>query len=261
MAICRGRRSGQPREPAIIINMDRRLPILVCLVLSTALALPATAIAQQRTISVNGSVTQQVPNDAAGLGFSVSKSAGSRAAALQLVSTQLRAVIAVVQAAPGVGATGVSTGQISLRRVRRAKHVIYVANEGISVITNEPLESGELINAALRAGATATRGPTFFIGNSELAYSQALAAAFAQAKARAATLASQAGLSLGQVLNLEEGGGVASPPAASEKASPGCTGTVAPTKAKAATCAAPSPPVSPGTSTVTATVHVVFELQ
>jgi uncharacterized protein len=261
MAFCRRRRSGQLRGPAIIINMDRRLPILVCLVLSTAIALPATAIAQQRTVAVNGSVTQQVPNDAAGLGFSVSKSAGSRAAALELVSEHLRAVIAVVQAAPGVGATGVSTGQISLRRVHRAKRVIYLANEGINVITTQPLESGELISAALRAGATAMRGPTFFIGNSELAYSQALAAAFAQAKARATTLASQAGVSVGQVLNIEEGGGVAITPPASEKASPGCTGAVAPTKAKAATCAVPSPPVSPGTSTVTATVHVVFELQ
>jgi uncharacterized protein len=238
--------------------MTKRFHIPITLVLALALIAPASALAQGRVVSVNGSVTQQVPNDSAGLGFSVSASGGNRIAALKAASRRLRGVIAVVQATPGVGAGDVTTGPVSVRRVSHAKHLVYLASEGISVITHQPLQTGELISAAFRAGATGARGPTFFAGNSELAYNQALIAAFEQAKVKAVALAAQAGASLGAVVSIEEGGGTNSPPVSPVKGSSGCSGPTPPTKANA--CNAPEPPINPGTSTVTATVHVVFEL-
>ncbi len=245
---------------AIMLVINKGAHLLIGMVLAVTLFAPAQALAQARTVSVDGSVSQQVPNDSAGLGFSVSASGGSRLAALRAVSRRLGAVITVVQAAPGVGAGNVTTGQVSVRRLRSSKHDDYLASEGISVTTHQPLQAGELISAALRAGATGTRGPTFFVGSSELAYNQALAAAFEQAKTKAAALAGEAGASLGAVISIEEGGAVSTPPVSPGKASPGCRSVAPPTTASGSACVSPEPPVNPGTSTVTATVHVVFEL-
>jgi uncharacterized protein YggE len=208
---------------------------------------PATALAIERTVSVNGTATQQVPNDTAGLGFSVAKERGSRAAALRIVAVRLRAVIAAVQAIPGVGPGDVTTGRISIRRVVHGKRTLYRASEGVSVILHQPEQAGQAVDAALAAGATGSRGPSFFPGNPELAYDNTLVAAFDQAKAKAAALATRAGATLGPAIAIEEGTEVVP----SQPRSGSAKGVAA----------QPSPPVKPGASTVTATVHVVFALQ
>src|SRR6476620_11795501 len=93
-------------------------------VVALALLLPASASAVERTVTVKGSATQKVPNDAAKLGFSVSKERKSRAAALRAVAVKLRAVIAAVQATPGIGAGDLTTGQISVRKLSRDEHTL-----------------------------------------------------------------------------------------------------------------------------------------
>jgi uncharacterized protein YggE len=212
-----------------------------------ALLLPATAGAVERTVTVKGSATQQVPNDAAKLGFSVSKERKSRQAALRIVAIRLRAVIAAVQATPGIGPGDVTTGEISVHKTTRGKRTLFRASEGIGVVLHEPERSGELVNAAVAAGATATRGPDFFAANPEAAYNNTLLAAFDQAKAKAATLAGRAGAILGPALTIEEG----------TEAVP-VEGRASP---KGAADTAPTPPAKPGASTVTATVRVVFALE
>ncbi len=215
--------------------------------LALLLLVPTAASAQERTVTVNGTATQQVPNDTAGLGFSVAKERRTRAAALRVVSVRLREVIAIVQGTPGVGPGDVTTGRISIRKVTRHKRTVFRASEGISVILHRPEQAGQLVSAAIAAGATGTSGPSFFPGNPELAYDNTLIAAFDQAKAKAAALAARAGATLGPAISIEEGTEVTPPLPASR----GAKGVAA----------QPSPPVKPGASTVTATVHVVFALQ
>lgn len=212
-----------------------------------ALLLPTGAVAAERTVSVHGTSTLKVPNDTASLGFSVSKERKTRKAAIQAVAVDLRKVIATVQGTPGIGPADISTGEISVRKTTKGKHTLYRAAEGIGVILHEPNRAGELVNAAIAAGATGTRGPIFFPGNPELAFNNALLAAFAQAKAKAAALATSAGATLGQVLSIEEGTEVSETTPVSADAK--------------GVEASPSPPVKPGNSTVTATVRVVFALQ
>jgi uncharacterized protein YggE len=222
-----------------------RTPLLLAF-LALCLLAPAAAAGQERTVTVNGSATQQVPNDTAGLGFQVAKERPSRAAALRVVAAGLRAVIAAVGAVPGVGAGDVTTGRISIRKVIRDKRTVYRASEGISVTLHQPERAGELVSAAVGAGATGTSGPRFFPGDPELAYENTLLAAFDQAKAKAAALASRAGAALGPAISIEEGSEVVpNQPEAGLKGA----------------AAEPAPPVKPGSSTVTATVHVVFALQ
>ncbi len=217
-------------------------------VLAIALLVPAVAVGQERTVVVRGAVTQLVPNDAASLSFSVSKERRSRGAALRVVSARLRAVIAAVQTVPGVGPGDITTGQISVRKLIRPNRTLYRASEGISVILHQPERAGEMVSAAIAAGATGTRGPNFFAANPDLAYNSALLAAFDQARAKASALAARAGAVLGPVISIEEGVEISVTPAS-------------PPTTKDTAAAEPTPPVKPGTSTVTATVRAVFALQ
>ncbi|MGC1164898.1 MAG: SIMPL domain-containing protein [Solirubrobacterales bacterium] len=247
-----------------------RTPILTAL-LALALLVPASAeAAVERTVSVTADATLKVPNDSASLGFSVSRERRTRGAALQAISGGLRRVITAVQGIPGVG--DITTGRISVRKSFRGKRVVYRAVEGIGVTLHQPDKAGELVTAAIGAGATGVRGPNFFVGDTEAAFANALAAAFDKAKLRATALATRAGGTLGPALTIDEGEGpelipqlkeASGSPAAdcvtSSPASPGPSPVAV--KRIGRRCAAAPPPVKPGTSTVTATVHVVFALQ
>jgi uncharacterized protein len=219
---------------------------LTALALALALCMSAPAQAAERTVAVKGSATQPVPNDAAKLGFSVSVERKSKGAALRIVATRLRAVIAAVQAIPGIGPGDLTTGEISVRKLRRDERTIWRAAEGVGVVLHQPERAGELVNAAVRAGATGTRGPDFFPSNPEAAYNNTLLAAFDQAKAKASALATRAGAVLGPAISIEEASEVV-PTERSAKAGP--------------LSSEPAPPVKPGRSTVTASVRVVFALE
>lgn len=247
-----------------------RLAIKTIALLATlaALALPAGAGAAERTVAVEASATLKVPNDSASVGLSVSLERRSRGAALRAVSAKLRAVIAAAQAVPGVGDGDVRTGRISVRKSFQGGRPVYRASEGAGVTLHQPERAGELVAAAIRAGATGVRGPTYFVGDTEAAASAVLTAAFEKAKARAATLARAAGATLGPALTIDEGGGAEFPPMPEAKAAPvaGCgsapatsPGPVKRTSTDA--CAGAPPPTKPGTSSVSATVRVVFALQ
>jgi uncharacterized protein YggE len=91
-----------------------------------------------------------------------------------------------------------------------------------------------------------------------------LAAAFDKARLRATALAARAGGTLGPALTIDEGEGPSITPEFDAKSAPAttCGAAAGPTLVKRAQrCATAPPPVKPGTSTVTATVHVVFALQ
>jgi uncharacterized protein YggE len=256
---------------------NRRLGISLLLAAAlAALLVPASAgAAIERTVSVTASATLKVANDSASLGFSVSKERRSRGAALRAVSGKLRGVIAAVQGISGVGDGDVSTGRISVRKSFRGAKPVYRASEGIGVTLHQPDQAGDLVSAAIAAGATGVSGPNYFVGDTEKAFAEALGAAFDKAKGQATALASRAGAALGPALSIDEGEGPQLTPQFDAKAAPetasGCAtaGPTAPTTTasppvaatkRTAACAAP-PPTKPGTSTVTATVHAVFALQ
>lgn len=227
---------------------------LAALLTVGALLLPAAAgAATGRTVAVTATATIKLPNDTATLGFGVKRERKTRSAALQATAAGLRKVIATAKAFPGVGEGDIRTGRISIsvRPVKKGGSIVpvYRASEGIRVTLHEPAKAGELITKGLAAGATGVSGPTFGVGNQEEAFGKALAAAFLKAKERATILATQAGAKLGEALTIEEGEGTPQFVAGSE-------GNLV----KAESKTAPTPPTKPGTSTVRATVHVIFEL-
>lgn len=224
----------------------RRLVFLLLLI--AALAAPAVAAAAERTVSVSATVERQIPNDAAEVHFSVSKERGGRAAALRVVGARVQAVISASQGVAGVGAGDVTTGSISVRRVKRGTRPVYRASEGVTVVTHQPEAAGELVAAGVAAGATSTRGPRFFVGDREAAYNAALVEALEKAKTKAGLLAAAAGATLGPAITIVESGGV-TPFSGTRAAEP------------EAGKDAPAPPVKPGKSTVEATVAATFALE
>lgn len=250
-----------------------RIPILTAL-LALALLVPASAEAAiERTVSVTADATLKVPNDSASLGFSVSRERRTRGAALRAVSAGLRGVIAAAQGVPGVGPGDITTGRISVRKSFRGERVVYRAAEGIGVTLHQPDKAGDLVSAAIAAGATGVSGPNFFVGDTEAAFADALTAAFDKARLRASALATRAGGTLGPALTIDEGEGPELTPqfeSAAPKATGDCAVASPPSSGsgsapvafkRSGRCAAVPPPTKPGTSTVTATVHVVFALQ
>jgi uncharacterized protein len=223
----------------------RRLVFL--LAIAAALLAPTAAVAAERTVSVQATVEREVPNDAAEVRFTVSKERAGRAAALRIVAVRLRAVIAAAERTPGVGPGDITTGSISVRRVKRGKRPIYRASESVTVVTHRPEAAGDLVAAGVAAGATSTRGPDFFVGDREAAYNAALVEALQRAKAKAELLAAAAGATLGPAITITESGNVVPVPA--------------PKASQPAAEEAPAPPVEPGSSTVRATVAAVFALQ
>jgi uncharacterized protein len=221
--------------------------------LAAAALLPAAASAATgRTVAVTASATVKVPNDTAQMSFGVKRERKTRSAALQATAAGLRKVIATAKAFPGVGDADVKTGRIDVRPVQKGKVTVYRATEGASVTLHEPSKSGELIAKVIAAGATGVNGPSFSVGNQEEAFAKVLAAAFTKAKERATVLATQAGAHLGAALTIEEGEGA-------EFIGPRQFDAAEETESTAGK-AAPTPPTTPGKSTVKATVHVIFEL-
>ena len=234
------------------------------------LALAPAAAAQERTVSTSAEATLTVANDSAGIGLSVSRERRTRAAALQAASAGLRRVIGAAERVPGVGAGDVVSGRVSVRRVRRGRRATYRAGEGIAVTLHRPQRAGELIAAAVAAGASTVSGPRFFVGDTEAAFGKALAAAFEAAKTKAEVLAEQAGGTLGATISIDEGGGPELFSAAKGEAAvpvDACAGAASSARRSSASARGstgscpPAPPVEPGRSRVTATVHAVFELR
>jgi uncharacterized protein YggE len=231
----------------------RKATLALAAVVAACALLPAAAgAATGRTVAVTASATVKVPNDTAKVGVGVKREKKTRTAALQATAAGLRKVIAAAKGFPGVGEGDVRTGRIDVRPVQKGKATVYRATEGAQITLHEPSKAGELISTVLGAGATGISGPSFSVGNEEEAFAKVLAAAFVKAKERATVLAEQAGAKLGPAITIEEGEGaeLVEPEFKAAEEASGTTGTVTPT-----------PPTKPGTSTVKATVHVVFELQ
>ena len=222
-----------------------RIALAAAAVLALApLPLAAAATAPARTISVSGTATLQVAPDRAALSLGVSRNAETAAGALSSANAAMQKVIDAVKAA-GVAAKDIQTSQVSLgqRTDQNGKPIGFSAVDSASVTVRDLGRTGPVIDAAVAAGANQISGPTFTRADTDSLYRRALAAAFAQAKAKATTLAASAGLRLGKATQIQE---------SSSQVPIAFQGAAASDKAAAPT------PVEPGQVGVTAGVTVTF---
>jgi uncharacterized protein len=194
------------------------------------------------TITVSGTGTATTVPDRASFDFTVETRAKTAGEALAQNSAEARAVIAAVMG-DGVAAADVQTAELSLSPTTSQNGVTivgYSASNTITVRVRNLTGAGRIVDAAVAAGATGVSGPSLFGGDQSGLYREALKAAVAEAHAKAQALAEAAGVSLGRVTAIVEGGG-ATPVPFSGKAD-----------------AAPSVPIMPGTQEISATVSVTF---
>jgi uncharacterized protein YggE len=187
-----------------------------------------------KSITVTGVGTVETVPDRASFAFTVTTTAGSAKAALAKNGATADAVAAALRGAK------LQTSTVSLDpRLNDAGTAIvgYTASTTITADT-DLAKAGGLIDGAVDAGATGVSGPMWSRSDRDALYRAALKNAVADARARATALADGAGLALGEITSLSEGGAVAQPMPL----------TAADSVAK----------LEPGTQTVDASVTVTF---
>lgn len=202
----------------------------------------------QRTITVTGAGSVKAAPDTATWSFGVTTQAATAKEALAQNSERMTAVIEALKTA-GIAETDIQTSQVSIYPSydpNGQQITGYQAQNQVNAVVKSIDASGDVIDAATKAGANTISGPTLSISKTDDLYETALGAAFDQAKAKAGSLAEKAGVSLGQVVAIVEASYSPSPIYASAE--------------KLAAADSAGAPISVGQSEVTANVTVTFAI-
>lgn len=197
-------------------------------------------------ITVTGEGTARATPDRTSMSFAVQSHGATAEEALAANSAAVRNLVAALKAA-GVAAKDLRTEHFDVSprwdvdKVQEPRG--HQASASITV-SNQPLErASRLGEIATRAGADTVSGPGLTVADPKAAYEGALKRAFADAREKAELLAAAAGVSLGEVTGIIEGG----------------RSEVMPVYAAARDSAAKMP-IEPGTQEIAATVTVTFAL-
>ena len=169
---------------------------------------PGTAT--EHTISVNGSGRVVISPDIADLRLGVSITAATVKAARDANASAMTAVIESLRKL-GISDKDIQTTTLSLSPVyaypqdgSTPKLTGYNLTNGVAVTIRNLDLVGDAIDGALAAGATSMDGVSFRVNDQVAAEKQAREAAMAEAKAKAQTLASAAGVSITGVASISE---------------------------------------------------------
>lgn len=245
----------------MIRNIPRTLALAVALSAGLA-ALSAPAFAQDAaaaTASDDGTLLRVSADaqasrapDIATLSTGVVTQAADANAAMRANSAQMEKVMAAVRAA-GVAPRDIQTSGINLnpqyRYAENQPPVItgYQASNTVSVKVRDLAKLGDAIDALVAGGANQINGPSFGIDEPDAVYDEARREALAKARKRADMYAESLGLRVRRIVSISDGAGFDLPqPVMRSRA--------------VAMDAVAAPPVSPGESTLSATLEVVFEL-
>lgn len=195
-----------------------------------------------RSITATGLGSVTTVPDRAHFSFGVQAQARAASQALEAAAAQLTRVVAALRSA-GVAQADIQTEQISLspRTSEDGAQIVgYLAVSSVSVRVRNLDRAGPVVDAAVGAGANQVFGPSLTRSDQNAVYRGALRAAYADARAKAQTLADAAGVTLGPMTAAVEGGGSVPMPLAAGRAE----------DAKAT--------VEPGTQEIQASVTVTF---
>ena len=188
--------------------------------------------------------------DVAGLSTGVVTQAADANAALRANSAQMAKVVAALRAA-GIAERDIQTSGISVHpQYRHSENqpptiTGYQASNTVAVKVRQIERLGEVLDALVASGANQVNGPSFEIDQPEAVYDEARREALKLAQARAAMYAQSLGLRVRRIVSISEGGGFMPRPMA---------------MGMRAMDAVAASPVSPGESTLSVNLDVVFEL-
>ena len=204
-----------------------------------------------RTITVTGSGRASAAADRAEVRLGVQLSRPSAAEARRDGAALMDAVVAAVAAA-GAGSDDVRTAQVALYPMYehdpggRQRLAGYQLTNQVAITVRRLEDVGRILDEAIEAGASTVESLTFALADDRPLAREALAAAVADARARAEVLATAGSVRLGEVASISEKVGRSGPPG--------------PMFARMEAAAADTP-VVPGDVEVAASVVVVFRIE
>ena len=221
------------------------------------MATPAAGMAAGiPTVSVGGHGEVNVPPDTASVNIGVDIIADTLDLAQEQATAQATAVIDALKAA-GIADEDIQTEYYSVNILRdyseNADPTTITGFEIINqlrVTVRDTDQLGELLDAAVTAGANSIYGVTFYVDDQTAAASEARVEAVANARAKAEELAQAAGMTLGPVVAISEG----APPVLGPVYGMGRGGAEMAMDAAAV-------PVQPGSTTVAVDVTMTVELR
>ena len=223
----------------------------VSLGLALIALLASPAAADPRTISMSGHGEVKAVPDQAQISAGVTTNAPTAAAALAANSSRMQSVFATLRKM-GVPEKNIQTTnfyispQYSNGENNAPRRLTgYQVSNDVTVRLEDVAKLGSALDALVAAGANQMNGISFSIQNPAPALEKARADAVADARTRAETYAKAAGVNLGTILSISEGGGEAPRPVMYRMA---------------AAMAAPPTPVAAGEQSVSADVAMVWEI-
>jgi hypothetical protein len=195
-------------------------------------------------ITVVGTGSVNVTPDRAAFAFGTVSQAPTASAALTASSGAVSRVIAAIQRA-GVAKADLQTAEVSLsaRWSDDGQTIVgYTASNTVTATVRKLGAAGDVVDAAVAAGANQVSGPSLLASDRTSAYRDALKAAVGDARAKAQTLAAASGVTTGQITAIAEAGATPSPMLLAGAARDSAT------------------EIEPGTQNVEATVSVTFAL-
>jgi uncharacterized protein len=163
-------------------------------------------------ITVTGDGTVNATPDQASFNFGVTTQGTTAAEALSRNNSEARSIIDALKKA-GIDASDIQTTQVSLwpQTSSNGNTIIgYQASNSVQV-TADLGKSGALVDAAVGAGANNVDGPNLDTADKSSLYGEALKKALVDAEGKAKAIADGAGLILGKLVKVQEGGN-ATPP-------------------------------------------------
>jgi uncharacterized protein YggE len=216
----------------------------------SAAAQASTADGTLLSVSAHAEATR-VP-DVATISAGVVTQAADANAAMQANARQMDGVMRAIRAA-GIAERDIQTSGINLNpQYRYAEDqppaiTGYQASNTVRVKVRDIGKLGRVLDALVASGANQVNGPSFEIDKPEAAYDEARRAALADAQARATMYADALGVRVRRIVSIDEGGGFQPP-------------MPMPMMARAEKGVAYDTSVSPGETTLSANLDVVFEL-
>jgi uncharacterized protein len=201
--------------------MKKEYPMRVFspLLLASVLALPAAQIAyaESAQVTVTGESTVAVAPDMAVISLGVTATGKTAAEAMEANNGAMTTVLDRLRKA-GVADADLQTATLQLNPnwVNATPDVApsingYTASNQVSVRLRALDTLGTVLDAAISDGANTLNGVSFDLANKRPAQDQARAAAVKDAVARATLLAEAAGVKLGKIVSITEGGAAAGP--------------------------------------------------
>ena len=213
---------------------------------------PMVAAPQGTLLSISATAEASRTPDVATISTGVVTQAADANAAMRDNAVQMDKMMAALRAA-GIAARDIQTSGINLNpQYKYADNqppaiVGYQASNSVNVKVRELAKLGKVLDALVAQGANQINGPSFGIDKPEAAMEEARLAAVKKAQAQAQTYARALGLQVKRIVSISEGGA-------------GQPGPMPVMRMMAAAPMEKDTAISPGESSVSVSVEMVFEL-